>query len=186
VLADDIARAKAKALDDGEAAIAQSVADLCAAPELTPGDIELLRPWLDWAKQHSVRHAPAKPYSVARFIIDLHKLGFEEKISDALAAIERLHDKFGLSNPVLTAIVGAAVERVIPIKSPRSWPKADKALFATLPPQIRHRIEMREDQRDKELRRMQNEHAKLKELQPNDEPKAVEQKEKETTNESLP
>ena len=40
---------------------------------------------------------------------------------------------------------------------------------------------MREQQRDKELRRLQNEHAeKLKALTP-DEPKAVEQKEKETT-----
>jgi len=70
---------------------------------------------------------------------------------------------------------------VTSVKPPRSWPKEDKALLATLPAQIRHRIEMREQQRDKELRRLQNEHAeKLKALTP-DEPKAVEQKEKETT-----
>ena len=118
-----------------------------------------------------MRHAPAKPWCVAAFVLDQHKLGYE--ISDSLAAIERLHERFNLSNPVLTAIVGAAIERVIAIKPPRSWPKADQALLVTLPAQIRQPIEAREQERDAGLRRKQNELAeKIKALKP-DEPKAV-------------
>jgi hypothetical protein len=134
MLADEIERAKRRALDEGEAAIAQSVAGLCTAPELTPADVELLRPWLAWCKEKSVRHAPAKPWCIAAFILDQRNL-------DTLAAIEALHSRFNLPNPVMSEIVGAAIERVGEVRAPRSWPKADKALFATLPPQIRHRVE---------------------------------------------
>jgi hypothetical protein len=180
MLADEIRRAQIKALDDGESAIAQSATDLCAAPELATGDLELLQPWLRWCKEKSVRHCPAKPYSVAAFILDQHKLGQIEGIFDTLAAIERLHDKFTLANPVLTPIVGVAIERTTTIKSPRSWPKADCALAATLPPQIRWRIETREQERDAGLRRKHNELAELRKKleQQIDSAKPVEQKEK--------
>jgi hypothetical protein len=176
MLADDIRRAQAKALDAGEAAL-QPIANPCAAVEFTLTEAELLRLWCAWCKTKSVRHAPAKPHVVAAFIIEQGNL-------DALPAIDLLHQSFDLSNPVMTGIVGAAIERVASVKPPRSWPAADKALWATLPAQIRERISMREKQRDDGLRLAQNQYAeKLKALKP-DEAKPVEQKE--LTNESLP
>jgi hypothetical protein len=55
------------------------------------------------------------------------------------------------------------------IRPPR-WPKDDQAIWRTLPALVRHRISVREQERDAGLRRKQNElAAKLKELQPNDE-----------------
>jgi hypothetical protein len=43
------------------------------------------------------------------------------------------------------------------VEAPRSWPKADKALFAALPMAVQSVIARREAQRDKELQRLQNE-----------------------------
>jgi hypothetical protein len=181
-------RAKIEALDHGEKTVAESLGDLFTAPELAPGDVQLLKPFIDWAAQRSCRYCPAKPPVVAAYVLDRHKAGVaEDQIFDELGALEHLHDRWGLPNPVKTAVVDAAIERITQTRPPRSWPAADKALFATLDPQIRHRIATREQQRDTELRRVQTELAeKRKALKPNDEPKAVEQKEKVTENVKIP
>jgi len=185
VLAAEIEAAKQReliaALDKGEKAVAESHGDLLIAPELQPGDVELLKPWIAWCRDKSARSVPAKVWCVAAYVLDRHKQGIaESQIFDELGALKRLHDKWRLPNPVMTAIVSAAIERITQTRPPRSWPKEDKALFATLPAQIRHRIAMREDQRDKELRRLQTEYdLKLKELKPKDEPKEAVTTEKE-------
>jgi len=192
MLADEILKAREKEqiakYDAGEKAVAESLGDLLAAPELEPGDVELLKPWLSWCADKSVRSVPAKVWCCAAYVLHRHGQGIaEDKIFDELGAIERLHDKWQRPNPVASSIVDSAIEQITQTRPPRSWPAADKALFATLDPQIRYRILTRETQRDNELRRLQNAYAeKLKELKPNDEPKAVEQKEKEATNESIP
>jgi hypothetical protein len=50
---------------------------------------------------------------------------------------------------------------------PRAWSASDKADWALLPIEIREIVTRREEQRDKELRRMQNEHAaKMKSNEP--------------------
>lgn len=145
----------------GEKAVAETVADLCTATDLAPGDKELLQPWLTWCKDKSVRHAPAKAWCCAAYILDRHKLGAtEEQILGELSAITRLHSKFKLSDPV-TGPVHAALERIIEIRPPR-WPKADQIAWSMLRAQIRLAIATREAQRDKELRRIQNEHAEWK------------------------
>ena len=41
------------------------------------------------------------------------------------------------------------------VEPPRSWPKADKALFVLLPDDVQAIISRRENQRDRELRRLQ-------------------------------
>ena len=113
-----------------------------------------------------MRHAPAKLWCVAAFILERHSGGIaQEQIIAELDGIARLHAKFMLANPVMTEIVNGVFYRLFEIKRPRSWPKADCAVWATLPAQIRERITTREQQRDVELRRMQNDHAdKLKSL----------------------
>jgi hypothetical protein len=184
MLAQEIERAKQRAqieaFDRNEKIVAETLGDLCAAPELAPGDAELLAPWLTWCKEAEVRHAPAKPWCCAAFILDRQRHGADEQqIHAVLGAISRLHQKFGLADPV-TGPVHLALFRMFEIAPPRSWPKEDKALWATLPALARHRITIREAQRDKELRRIQSEHAELKKRLTTDaETKAVEITEKE-------
>jgi hypothetical protein len=173
VLAAEIEAAKQRelvaALDAGEKAVAESHAYLLIAPEPAPGDVELLKPWLTWCRDKSVRSVPAKVWCCAAYVLDRHNQGIpESQIFDELRAIERLHSKWRLPNPVETAICKAAIERITQTHPPRSWPAADRALFATLDPQIRHRIAEREKDRERELRSCQNRAAeaerKLKEL----------------------
>jgi hypothetical protein len=185
MLAAEIEAAKQRelvaALNAGEQAIAESLGDLLIAPELTPGDVELLKPWLAWCRDKSVRSVPAKVWCCAAYVLDRHNRGVpESQIFDELRAIERLHSKWRLPNPADGAICKAAIERITQTRPPRSWPAADKALFATLDPQIRHRIAEREQQRDTELRRIQNEHAEKLKVKPNDAPKSAVTTEKES------
>jgi hypothetical protein len=185
-LAQEIEAAKQReliaALDAGEKAIAESVAYLLVAPELAPGDVELLKPWLTWCRDKSVRSVPAKVWCCAAYVLDRHKQGTpKSKIFDELGALERLHDKWRLPNPVMTAIVSAALERVFEIKRPRSWPLKDEVLFVRLPPPIRFRIRAREDSRERELRSCQNRAAEAeRKLKETDAAKPVEHKQKES------
>jgi hypothetical protein len=168
------------AFDAGEKAVAQAHPDLFVAPELEPRDLELLKPWLAYCQEKIVRNVPAKTWCVAAFVLERHERGIpESKIFAELAAIGKLHDRWRLARPFESAIVNAAIERITKAQPPRSWPPEDKALWASLPVQIRFRIAEREEQRDRELRRMQNEHAELKKQLKPDAPKEAVTTEKE-------
>jgi hypothetical protein len=118
-----------------------------------------------WASSKSARRCPAKPTTVALFALEQADMGVHpQQILAQLNAIEKLHNKFGLSNPVRTAIVQAALETIIKIDPPRSWPREDKVRFARLDPDIREIIAKREHDRDKELRRLQTKAAEAKRL----------------------
>ena len=83
-------------------------------------------------------------------------------ILTVIEAIEQIHDYHALSNPTRTAPVRAALDQIIKVEPPRSWPSQDKANFARLPTEIRQIISKRETAREKELRRAQNAAAELK------------------------
>jgi hypothetical protein len=72
-------RAEFEAFEKNERIVAEAMGDLCAAPELEAGDPELLQPWLTWCKEAGVRHAPAKSYCIAAFILDRHRHGADEQ-----------------------------------------------------------------------------------------------------------
>jgi hypothetical protein len=55
-----------------------------------------------------------------------------------------------------------ALESVTNIEPPRSWRAEEKELFLTLPADIKAVVSRREQQREKELRRLQNETAAIK------------------------
>ena len=137
---------------------------LAAELPIRPPPIELsaeVRSRLDafnkWAKSKSARRLPAKPATIACFILDQATLGVPaQQILAQLDAIERAHDRHSLSNPVRTAIVREVLETILQDDPPRSWPKDDKVLFAQLDPAIRRIIAEREKERDRELRRLQN------------------------------
>jgi hypothetical protein len=184
MLADEIEKARQRqqiaALDSGESAFA----NFCVAAELARGDVELLKPWLAWCEEKSVRHAPAKPWVVAAFVLDRHQNGVAlQSILDCLTAIERLHDHWRLANPVASLPVQEVLERIIDVPAPRSWTKDERRMFPLIPLPLREAVHRRDRDRELKIRQLQNEVADLKkQLKPDGE--AVEQKE--TTNESIP
>jgi hypothetical protein len=169
-LLSEIERAKRRdliaAFDKNETIISEQVAALfqdVAVPELDGEALAHLRGFLSWCASNGVRHCPAKPSTVAAWIVSLPENGGnQDRILATLAAIELLHDQHGKPNPVATAIVRAALERVIKVSPPRSWNKLEQLSFSTLPPDTRAAIERRERQREREIRRLQNEVAKLR------------------------
>jgi hypothetical protein len=182
VLADEIEKIKQPeliaALDAGERRVAESLGGLIVAPELAPGDQQLLAPFVDWCARNSCRRCAAKPATVAAFVIHQRDSGVPpDHVVGTLAAIERLHDARRLANPVRTAIVSAVLsdERII-YDRPRSWRKEEMRDWSSLPPMIKAAITRRERERENYLRNLQNELAELRKLKP-DTAKPVEQKE---------
>lgn len=149
--------------DAGEARLAAGLKLDVPRPALAKDVLERLDIFGKWAASKQVRKCPAKPTTISAFCIEQHELGATAQVILAmLGAIEALHDFHSLSNPVRTAIVRAALEQIIKLDPPRSWPKEDKALFAQLDPQIRRVIARREADRDRELRRLQSKAAELR------------------------
>ena len=110
-----------------------------------------------------------------------------DTILEQLSAIEALHDKFSLPNPVRTAAVRSAMETVVKAAPPRSWPKKDKAAFAMLPSDIQLILAKRQEQMDTEIRRLQSKVAQEMEIlrsSNNTETKIVHSNEKEATHET--
>jgi len=157
------AREQAEAWDKSEAQLATALSTLLPKQELD-GDIkDLFRPFMQWASSANVRHLPARPTTVASFIFKQFDAGVKpDTILEQVSAIERLHDFFAFSNPVATSAARAALNEIVSIEVPRSWPKEEKAMFMHLPPQIRTIIADRERDRERALRRGQNELAELK------------------------
>ena len=59
-----------------------------------------------------------------------------DRIVDAIWAIEALHDNSGYPNPCATASVKVELGRILNLDGPRSWPKADRLKFNSLPIEI--------------------------------------------------
>jgi Skp family chaperone for outer membrane proteins len=65
-----------------------------------------------------------------------------------------------LNSPVMQALVSAKVSGMI--EPPRSWGHAEKIAFLNLPPDLQRFYVRREAERDREVRRCQNELAKTR------------------------
>ena len=144
-LSDAIAAAKTREQiqkwDSGEARLAAELPIQLPAVELSADVRSCLDAFNKWAESKSARRLPAKPVTVACFILDQAALGVPaQQILAQLDAIERAHDRHSLSNPVRTAVVRAALEQIIKVDPPRSWPREGKVLFAQLDPDIRRVI----------------------------------------------
>ena len=141
-----------------------------------------------WAGQRHARRCPARPATVALFALSQNDMGVAiDTILEQLSAIEALHDKFSLPNPVRTAAVRSAMETVVKAAPPRSWPKKDKAAFAMLPSDIQLILAKRQEQMDTEIRRLQSKVAQEMEIlrsSNNTETKIVHSNEKEATHET--
>jgi hypothetical protein len=167
-LSELIQQAKWDELARNEVELAKQInARLPQPPQLDIDTQTILAPFVRWCEALNVRHLPALPTTCASYVLAQAKIGVApEHIVGECQAIEALHDLVGAANPMQTRAARWALDQVLKIEPPRSWPQAEKEQFKTLPTQIRHVIANREKDRERTLRRGQNQYAAaMKELE---------------------
>jgi hypothetical protein len=111
-----------------------------------------------WCELNGCSPCPAAPADVARFVSDCASLGIEG-LWPAVQEISRLHASIGLADPTLGGAVAAAINGVARISPPRSWPADHQQRFKSLPYDLQVYVSAHEAQRERALRRAQNEAA---------------------------
>lgn len=111
-----------------------------------------------WCELNGASWCPAAPADVARFAADCGSLGVE-RVWSAVQEISRAHVALGLADPTLGGPVAAAISDIAGIEPPRSWPDNHKSRFKSLPYDLQRYVAAHEKQREKVLRRAQNEAA---------------------------
>ncbi len=111
-----------------------------------------------WCELNGVSFCPAAPEMVARFVADCAALGIE-RLWPAVQEISRLHIAAGLADPTLGGLAAKAISDVAGIDPPRSWPDNHKQGFQLLPYDVQLFVAAHERQREKALRRAQNDAA---------------------------
>jgi len=111
-----------------------------------------------WCELNDVCFCPAAPAAVAKFVADCASLGIE-RLWPAVQQISQAHVALGLADPTLGGVAAAAISEVGGINAPRSWPDDRKQRFKALPYDVQIYIAAHEVQREKALRRAQNEAA---------------------------
>jgi hypothetical protein len=114
--------------------------------------------FVKWCQLNGASSCPAAPMDVARFVSDCAPLGIE-RLWPAVQEISRLHASLGLADPTLGGIAAAAISDLAGIDPPRSWPADRKQRFKSLPYDLQVYVTAHEAQREKALRRAQNEAA---------------------------
>jgi hypothetical protein len=127
----------------------------------TPERARALATFRSWCRENGVRHCPAQPEAVAQFVLD-HAAAGLEMLADAVAAISEAHSQLGLANPTATWMVANAMQRIGDVEPPRSWPKAFRGQFAELSVRLKRYIAKHDAERERVLRRAQNEAAQAK------------------------
>jgi hypothetical protein len=111
-----------------------------------------------WCELNGVSFCPAAPAVVAKFVTDCASLGID-RLWPAVQDISKMHVALGLADPTLGGVVAAAVNDIAGIEPPRSWPSDRKQRFKSLPYDLQVYVAAHETQREKALRRAQNEAA---------------------------
>ena len=111
-----------------------------------------------WCELSGATWCPATPADVARFVADGAALGIE-RLWPAVQEISKAHSSLGLADPTLGGVAAAAINAVGGIAPPRSWPDDRKQRFASLPHDLQVYVAAHEVQRERALRRAQNEAA---------------------------
>jgi hypothetical protein len=117
--------------------------------------------FVKWCELNGLSPCPAAPAHVARFVVDCAPLGIE-RLWPAIQDISRLHVSVGLADPTLGGVAAEAISDLAEIDPPRSWPAGHKQRFKSLPYDLQVYVAAHEAQREKALRRAQNEAASLR------------------------
>ncbi len=149
------------------AAIAGEVAKLNAQHGVEPEQIDIdgddtrLLHFATWCDNLGIPALPASPATVGLFIWQRPA----DHLADTLAivgAVSRAHQARGLADPTLGYAVTSIVNHLASIDPPRSWPKAEHQTFKSLPIELQRFLVKREKERDREVRRVQNDAARNK------------------------
>jgi hypothetical protein len=122
----------------------------------------------NWCALRNAPAFPARPADIADFVSDCAPLGIA-KVWPAIVEISRAHTRAGLADPTLGGWVASAINEVAKVEPPRSWPGDQKHRFRELPYDLQVFVAAREADRDKAVRRAQNDAAA---------PRQIEKKEK--------
>lgn len=114
--------------------------------------------FVKWCELNGVISCPAAPASVARFVTDCASLGLS-RLWPAVQDISRMHVSLGLADPTLGGVAASAISAIAAVSPPRSWPGPMKQRFAALPYDIQLDLAAHEEQRERALRRAQNDAA---------------------------
>jgi hypothetical protein len=115
-----------------------------------------------WAALNGVQALPASPAAIGKFVDDIAALGIE-KVWDQVQQIVREHYVRNMPDPCTGMTPSTeAINRISGMKPPRSWRADAKSEFMWLPYPVQFEINRREIDRDREVRRLQNEVAELK------------------------
>lgn len=114
--------------------------------------------FVKWCELNGVTACPASPALVARFVTDCGLLGMT-RLWPAVQEISRMHASLGLADPTLGGVAASAMSAIAAIPPPRSWPGAFKRRFDALPYDIQVHLASHEAQRERALRRAQNDAA---------------------------
>jgi hypothetical protein len=170
VLADDIALAKQREQiaewDRREARLREQLGLDLPQRRLSAKETELWNRFSEYCERESVRKLPAKPHTVASYVLDAARMGIPpEQIFYVLESISVAHDYHGLSSPVHTAATREAIQKVgAPTDPPWGWRGEEKAAWAQLPDDAKAAVYRRESERNREMQRKHSEVAKLKRL----------------------
>lgn len=111
-----------------------------------------------WCELNGVSVCPATPADVARFVTDCAALGIEQ-LWPVVQEISKMHVALRLADPTLGGVAAAAINKIANISPPRSWPGDQRLRFQMLPYDLQRYVAAHEAQRDKVIRRAQNEAA---------------------------
>src|SRR4051794_35215905 len=111
-----------------------------------------------WGELSVASVCPAAPAVVARCVAGCAALGIA-RLWPAVQELSRLHMSGGLGDPTLGGDVATAISDVAQIDPPRSWPVDQKQRFKSLPYDVQVFVAAHEKQREKALRRAQNDAA---------------------------
>lgn len=114
--------------------------------------------FVKWCELHGATACPAAPATVARFVADCASLGIE-RLWLAVRQISAMHAALGLADPTLGGAPAAAISAIACIEPPRSWPHRHRERFKSLPYDVQVYLASHEAQRERALRRAQNEAA---------------------------
>jgi hypothetical protein len=143
-------------LNNDEARIAEHVAEVLGPP---PPDTHRPERFMKFCEELGVPWRPASPAVLAKFVLQHTKTG---RLIEEIRSISAAHSSSNLPDPAATYWVSKALCRLMKIEPPRSWPKAEQAVFLSLPADLQQYLIPREAERDRTVRRAQNEAAELR------------------------
>jgi hypothetical protein len=162
-LAEQLQRSRIAQWDANEQALLQKLPIQISKTALAADVLGRIDIFGKWCEARGVRKCPCKPWVLATYLLEKSLEGIPpEALLSTMAAVAALHDFHNLSNPTATRVVNLALEKILREEKQPRWSKDELIEWRHLPLPIRNAISRREEDRDREIRRMHNELAKLR------------------------